>query len=346
MDANWRPTQGTGSTMDTSDWRTQLQPGERLRIANKILDKFKRHRPVSDQDGYLELCKFALRFEEECYTAATSKSNYVRRLTLDVPTMENNTQNTMVDAMQSNAGIPMQSQVHNPGQSLAIPVPNQFQSRQQLLYQNIQNSIAPPVSNIGQTPIQNVVGPNSNVQNNMFGGSQRQMPPRQQVVPQQQQQLQNSQPYLYQQKQLQQKYLKHEILPGNIQHSLMQPNIQMQQLQQPNLQPNQLQSLQSSVMQTSSVMQPLITQTSDMQQRFQGSSSLLQRKNALDQQNQPYRSQKTLSDSSSNSLDSTAHTGKSDGDDWQEEVFQNIKSMKESYLPELTEMHQKIAAKL
>ncbi|KAI9110228.1 hypothetical protein K1719_018670 [Acacia pycnantha] len=38
--------------------------------------------------------------------------------------------------------------------------------------------------------------------------------------------------------------------------------------------------------------------------------------------------------------------GKSGGDDWQEEVFQKIKSMKESYLPELTETLQKTAANL
>ncbi|KAK4267593.1 hypothetical protein QN277_024353 [Acacia crassicarpa] len=573
MDANWRPTQGAESTMDTSDWRTQLQPDSRQRIVNKIMDTLKRHLPVSGQDGLHELRKIAQRFEEKIYAAATSQSDYLRKISLKMLTMENKTQNTMVNAMQPNAGgpsnrpidsgIPMQSHVHNPGQSHAISVPNQSQSRQQLLSQNIQNNIAPPVSSIGQTPIQNVVGPNSNVQNNMLGGSQRQMPPRQQVVPQQQQQSQNSQPYLYQQQQLQQQYLKHKIQPGNIQHSLTQPHIPIQQQQQP----NQLQSSQSSVMQTSSVMQPSIMQTSlpslqqnqqannvqqstqpmlqqhsqsvirqqqqqtsinnqqqtpisqqpimplqqqqqqllapqsnvtsmqhpqllgqqnnvgdmqqhqrllvgqqnnlpnlqqhqqqqphlinqqnnlsnihqqqlgsnvpglqqqqllapqsgnsgmqpnqhsahmvqqskvsvqqqsqqnvtnllqsqvqqsqpqapqqqlmpqiqsqpaqiqqqlgiqqqpnllqrDMQQRIQGSSSLLQQQNVLDQQKQLYQSQRTLPDSSSTSLDSTAQTGKSAGDDWQEEVYQKIKSMKESYLPELTEMHQKIAAKL
>ncbi|TKY74540.1 Mediator of RNA polymerase II transcription subunit 15a [Spatholobus suberectus] len=46
------------------------------------------------------------------------------------------------------------------------------------------------------------------------------------------------------------------------------------------------------------------------------------------------------------SLDSTAQTGQSSGGDWQEEVYQKIKSMKESYLPELNEMYKKIATKL
>ncbi|KAK4267597.1 hypothetical protein QN277_024354 [Acacia crassicarpa] len=280
MDANWRPTQGTESTVDTSDWRTQLQPDSRQRTVNKIMDTLKRHLPVSGQDGLHELRKIAQRFEEKIYAAATSQSDYLRKISLNMLTMVNKTQNTMVNAMQSNAGgpsnkpidsgIPMQSQVHNPGQSHASPVPNQSQSRQQLLSQNIQNNIAPPVSTIGQTPIQNVVGPNSNVQNNMFGGSQRQMLPRHQVVPQQQQQSQNSQPYLDQQQLLQQQYLKHKIQPGNIQHSLLQPHIQMQQQQQP----NQLQSSQSSIMQTSSVMQPSITQTSlpSLQQNLQANN--------------------------------------------------------------------------
>ncbi|CAH2080565.1 unnamed protein product, partial [Thlaspi arvense] len=34
---NWRPAQGGSEpTMDTGDWRTQLQPESRQRIVNKI----------------------------------------------------------------------------------------------------------------------------------------------------------------------------------------------------------------------------------------------------------------------------------------------------------------------
>lgn len=33
---NWRPTQGTEPTMDTNDWRAQLQPDSRQRIVNKM----------------------------------------------------------------------------------------------------------------------------------------------------------------------------------------------------------------------------------------------------------------------------------------------------------------------
>ncbi|XVE77236.1 hypothetical protein DITRI_Ditri13aG0045800 [Diplodiscus trichospermus] len=46
------------------------------------------------------------------------------------------------------------------------------------------------------------------------------------------------------------------------------------------------------------------------------------------------------------SLDSPAQTGHADGGDWQEEVYQKIKTLKETYSPELNEMYQKISAKL
>ncbi|KAI5414180.1 hypothetical protein KIW84_058351 [Lathyrus oleraceus] len=49
---------------------------------------------------------------------------------------------------------------------------------------------------------------------------------------------------------------------------------------------------------------------------------------------------------SSDSLDSTAQTGQPSGTEWQEELYQKIQVMKESYLLELSEMYQKIATKL
>nr|XP_034929552.1 mediator of RNA polymerase II transcription subunit 15a-like [Populus alba] len=46
------------------------------------------------------------------------------------------------------------------------------------------------------------------------------------------------------------------------------------------------------------------------------------------------------------SPDSTAETGHANGADWQEEIYQKIKVMKETYLPEINEMYQRIATKL
>ncbi|XP_016207596.1 mediator of RNA polymerase II transcription subunit 15a, partial [Arachis ipaensis] len=240
------------------------------------MDTLKRHLPVSGQEGLHELRKIAQRFEEKIFTAATSQPDYLRKISLKMLTMETKNPGNMAGNLPSNQGgtsnkppdpgLVMQPQVHNAGQQHPMPLPNQPQPRQQLLSQNIQNTIAsqpnlPPVSSLAPTPIQNVgqnssvqtipgqnsvgstLGQNSNMQN-VFPGSQRQIPGRQQVVPQQQQQSQNSQQYMYQQQQqqLQQQIMKHKIQ--------MQQQQQQQQQQQNLIQPNQLQSSQQSMMQT------------------------------------------------------------------------------------------------
>ncbi|OAY52742.1 mediator of RNA polymerase II transcription subunit 15a [Manihot esculenta] len=279
---NWRPTaQGGEPAIDTGDWRAQLPPDSRQRIVNKIMETLKRHLPFSGQEGLDELKKIAERFEEKIYTAATSQSDYLRKISLKMLTMESKSQ---------------KPQDHNQGQSLPLPLPVN-QTRQQLLPQNIQNnitsigvqsspsltSVLPQVSGLTQTSIPSVVGQTPNMQNisgvpqntagnstgqgvpsNMFANSQRQMAGRQQVVSQQQQQQQqsqNPQQYLYQQ-QLQQQLMKQKIQQANRPHSLVQSHIQQQQQQQQNLlQPTQLQSSQQSSMQTSSVMQPTMMQS-------------------------------------------------------------------------------------
>ncbi|KAI7746345.1 hypothetical protein M8C21_030596 [Ambrosia artemisiifolia] len=45
-------------------------------------------------------------------------------------------------------------------------------------------------------------------------------------------------------------------------------------------------------------------------------------------------------------LDSTAHTGNLNGEDVLEEVYQKIKAMKDLYLLDLIDVHQKVASKL
>ncbi|XP_019448069.1 PREDICTED: mediator of RNA polymerase II transcription subunit 15a-like isoform X2 [Lupinus angustifolius] len=561
---NWRPNQSTEPNMDTSDWRGQLQTESRQRIVNKIMDTLKRHLPVSGQEGLHELRKIAQRFEEKIFTAATSQSDYLRKISLKMLTMETKSQGTMANNIPSNQvgpsnkppdpGLGMQPQVHNPGQQHTIPLPNQSPSRQQLLSQNIQNNIAPQpnlpaVSSLGQTSIQNV-GQNSNVQNiaiqnsaggtigqnsnmqNIFAASQRQMPGRQQVVQQQQQQhSQNPQQLLFQQQQLlkhkiqqqqqQQQQQQNLLQPNQLQsqQSVMQPSVMQTSLSsiQNNQQPNNVQQSQSMLPQHSQVtrqqqqhtsvihkQQTSVTQQSilpqqqqqqlmgsqanatsmqhspmlgsqnnggdmqqpqrllaqqnnlsnlqqqqlinqqnnltnmhqqlgnnvsglqpqqvlgaqagnsgmqtsqhsaqvpqqtkvpmqqqntsnllasqaqqpqapqqllmpqiqshpaqlqqqlglqqqpnslqrDMQQKLHASGSLPQQQSIVDQQKQLYKPQRPIPETSSTSLDSTAQTGQPNGDDWQEEVYQKIKTMKENYLPELNEMYQKVATKL
>ncbi|GMH05088.1 hypothetical protein Nepgr_006928 [Nepenthes gracilis] len=295
---NWRPPQPEPA-MDAGDWRTQLQPDSRQRIVNKIMETLKRHLPHSGQEGWQELTKIAMRFEEKIYVAATSQSDYLRKISLKMLTMDSKSQNTLPNALSSNstgmsknpqdpASQNLQPQVHNPTQSLSIPMaPNQSQAqaRQQLLAQTIQNNIAsagmqtsvslppslPTVSGLAQNSIANTnVSQNSNLQNisgisqnsmanslgqgvssNMLTNAQRQMQGRQhsqQVGPQLQ--TQNPQQYIYQQ-QLQQQILKQKLHQGNIQPPLMQPHLKQQQQPPPQQQQQQQNVLQQSQLQPS-----------------------------------------------------------------------------------------------
>ncbi|GMI91895.1 hypothetical protein HRI_002858800 [Hibiscus trionum] len=325
---NWRPTPPSGeNTMDGGDWRTTLQPDSRQRIVNKIMDTLKRHLPCSGQEGLNELRKIAVRFEEKIFTAATSQSDYLRRISLKMLTMETKSQNVPNTGNTSKPPDPgsqgMQNQVHNQGQSIPVPLQNnQSQARQQLLPQSVSNNMTsagvqssaglqsgmPPVSGLSQNTISSVVGQNSNMQNmsgisqnsmgqgmtsNMFANQQRQMQGRQQVLPQQQQQQ------LYHQ-QLQQQLMKQKIQQGNLQPSLMQSHMQQQQ-QQNLLPPTQLQSSQQSGMQTSSVMQPSAMQSSPLpglqQNQQQSTQSMLQQhqQSVLRQQQQQQQPQQTTS---------------------------------------------------
>ncbi|KAK4483588.1 hypothetical protein RD792_010787 [Penstemon davidsonii] len=310
------------------DWRTQLQADSRQRIVNKIMETLKRHLPFSGQEGLQELKKIAVRFEEKIYTAATSQSDYLRKISSKMLTMETKSQNTMANSLQSNAASnnrspqdpasqSLQPQIQNQLQPLPIPmVSGQPQMRQQLLSQNISNNLAStgapnsasmtsalPPGGMSQGTMPNVGGQNPNMQNlqnmsnaapnsvgnsmgqgvpsNIFANSQRQIPGRQQQVPQEQQ-SQNTQQYLYNQ-QLQQHLMKQKLGQGNIPQSLVQSQIQQQQQQQQNLlQPSQLQSSQHAVM------QPSLRQSSASSALQQNQQSSLQQSNQsmLQQQSQ------------------------------------------------------------
>ncbi|XP_039155144.1 mediator of RNA polymerase II transcription subunit 15a-like [Eucalyptus grandis] len=110
MDNNdWRPTPpagvgggGTEAALDGGDWRAQLPLESRDRIVNKIMETLKRHLPVSGPEGLQELKKIAVRFEEKIYTAATSQSDYLRKISLKMLTMETESENTIPNALPSN----------------------------------------------------------------------------------------------------------------------------------------------------------------------------------------------------------------------------------------------------
>ncbi|XP_027107552.1 mediator of RNA polymerase II transcription subunit 15a isoform X1 [Coffea arabica] len=97
------PNAAPPATIDSGDWRTQLQADYRQRIVNKIMEILKRHLPFAGEEGLRELKKIAVRFEEKIYSAATSQSDYLRKISLKMLTMETKSQNPMANPLQANA---------------------------------------------------------------------------------------------------------------------------------------------------------------------------------------------------------------------------------------------------
>ncbi|KAL8264109.1 hypothetical protein R6Q59_022239 [Mikania micrantha] len=303
---NWRPTQGANGaiggtigdpTMESGDWRAQLQADSRQRIVNKIMETLKRHLPFSGHEGLQELKKIAVRFEEKIYTAATSQSDYLRKISLKMLTMETRSQNPMSDPMQSNStansgnppdpGSQVMQQVNNQGQQLSIPVQSNNIQQGQLMSQSMHNNIGstgmqgssglssalPPGSGLQQPAMANVAGQNSNLQNiqnmssvqqNIVGNSigNNNFANQRQIPGRQQlvpQQQQQQQPQTQNSHYLYQQQLQ-QMAKQKLQPPTMQPqHIQQQQQQQQNmLQPNHLQPPQQSVM------QPTIMQSSSL----------------------------------------------------------------------------------
>ncbi|XP_062195541.1 mediator of RNA polymerase II transcription subunit 15a-like isoform X2 [Phragmites australis] len=268
--ANWRPTQGAdpaAAGVDPNaaapaggDWRAQLQPEARSRIVSKIMETLKKHLPVSVPEGLSELKKIAVRFEEKIYTAATNQSDYLRKISLKMLSMESQTKsqqnpgNAQVIPNQNPPGpapgLPPQG--INPAQSSAMPLMSQQQTRQPNTSTSVQASLpslGQSLPGVGQTStLQNMSGMTQNTMNNGLAqgapqdiyAAQRQMAGRQQQQQQAQSQL------IYQQ----QKMLMNQKLQQN---SLMQPHMQQQQSL---LQSTQMQSSQQPMMQMSSGLQP------------------------------------------------------------------------------------------
>ncbi|XP_071733741.1 mediator of RNA polymerase II transcription subunit 15a-like isoform X2 [Rutidosis leptorrhynchoides] len=323
---NWRPMQVSGgavgdSSLENGDWRSQLQADSRQRIVNKIMDTLKRHLPFSGHEGLQELKKIAERFEEKIYTAATSQSDYLRKISLKMLTMETRSQNSMPDGMQSNSagnsinpsdpGSQLMPQVNNQGQQLPIPVPSNLNQsgQQQMMSQNIHNNMnsagiqgsssLSSGSGLPQSTLSNVPGQNSNLQNmqNMSGlqqvtvgntmgsnnfANQRQMPGGQQLAPQQQQQQQQQQSQNSQY--LYQQQL-HQLAKQKLQQSNITPPMQSHIQQQQNLlQPGHMQSSQQSNMQPS-MMQTVQNQQSAVPQSSQ--PLMNHQQSVLRQQRQP-----------------------------------------------------------
>ncbi|KAF7111805.1 hypothetical protein CFC21_111770 [Triticum aestivum] len=290
MDANWRPTQGSDPAAGAGgvdpgappppaggDWRAGLQPDARARIVNKITETLKKHLPASAPDGVNELQKIAVRFEEKIYTAATNQSDYLRKISLKMLSMETKTQqaagNAQVIPNQNNSTPGLPSEGSNQAQPSAIPLMSQQQARQP----NTTSVQASSLTNIGQnlpgvnqtSTMQNVsVMPQNTMNNGLAQGTSQDIYAAQRQMAGRQQQ-QQSQQLIYQQQQM---LMKQKLQ----QNSLMQPHIQQQQSL---LQPTQMQSTQQSMMQMSSGLHPVqstVPQTQPMSRQSVTQSGIQQ----------------------------------------------------------------------
>ncbi|CAH1427614.1 unnamed protein product [Lactuca virosa] len=103
--SNWRHTQGgcggvvSDTSMESGDWRSQLPADSRQRILNRIMDALKSHIRVYGDEG---LMKIAVNFEETVYIAATSQSDYMRKICFKILTIETRSQNLMLDTNSVN----------------------------------------------------------------------------------------------------------------------------------------------------------------------------------------------------------------------------------------------------
>ncbi|CAL8998646.1 unnamed protein product, partial [Prunus brigantina] len=103
-DDNESPSADGGEpAMDTDNWRSRLQPDTRQRIVNTILETLMRHLPFSGQEGLQELREIAVRFEEKIYTSAPSLSDYLRKISQKMQTVETKSQKTMTNSIQFNS---------------------------------------------------------------------------------------------------------------------------------------------------------------------------------------------------------------------------------------------------
>ncbi|WZZ57679.1 hypothetical protein YC2023_057786 [Brassica napus] len=85
--------------IDTLDWRTQLQSDARESIVNMMYHRTealkKQHLPFSGPEGVNEHSKIASRFEDKVFNTAAnlSQNDYLRKISLEVLTIENTVKN-------------------------------------------------------------------------------------------------------------------------------------------------------------------------------------------------------------------------------------------------------------
>ncbi|MCD7450035.1 hypothetical protein HAX54_003091 [Datura stramonium] len=86
---------GATGPIDSAAWRTQLPPGFRQMIINKMMGALQRCFPVNRQGGVEELYKISVSSEEQIFMSATSQQDYRLKVSSKMLTMQPNFGNPM-----------------------------------------------------------------------------------------------------------------------------------------------------------------------------------------------------------------------------------------------------------
>ncbi|KAL8545667.1 hypothetical protein ACS0TY_005705 [Phlomoides rotata] len=96
---NWRVANelvqmhGGEAVAAAGDWRNRLPSGSRHKITYKIMETLKRHHPLAGLEGFLDLKRTALLFEENIFIEATSPTDYLRKISVRMLDFEMRSQN-------------------------------------------------------------------------------------------------------------------------------------------------------------------------------------------------------------------------------------------------------------
>ncbi|MCD9638574.1 hypothetical protein HAX54_022631 [Datura stramonium] len=94
---------GATGPIDSAAWRTQLPPGFRQMIINKMMETLQRCFPVNRQGGVEELYKISVSSEEQIFMSATSQQDYRLKVSSKMLTMQPNFGNPMTNYLHPNA---------------------------------------------------------------------------------------------------------------------------------------------------------------------------------------------------------------------------------------------------
>ncbi|XP_009149000.1 uncharacterized protein LOC103872373 isoform X2 [Brassica rapa] len=92
--------------MGTDDWRAHLTPDSRQKIANNITEKLMKHLPFYGAKGMNEAGTIAATFEDEIFRGAVDQTDYLRKISMKMVTMETKWQDAAGSSSSSSFSVP------------------------------------------------------------------------------------------------------------------------------------------------------------------------------------------------------------------------------------------------